>query len=88
MPDFKTILKNFGSAISNDQRFAKLLRDLEAHSHDGTELHGAIDRALPGLENADAAAAIKAAVEAFYAGSIKADIVVEITTAQISDDAM
>jgi hypothetical protein len=78
MPDFKTILKNFGSAVCQDQRFAKLLRDLETHSFDGTETHRAIDHALPGIENADATATIKAADKAIYANSISIDVAFEL----------
>jgi hypothetical protein len=78
MPGFKTILKNFGSAVCNDQRFAKLLRDLEAHCHDGTELHVVIDRNLPGLENAEAAVTIKAASKSTYSDSIRINTAIEL----------
>jgi hypothetical protein len=63
MPNFETILRNFSGAVCRDQRAAKLLRILEAHYHDGTELHGVIDHALPGLENETAATRIKRAAK-------------------------
>jgi hypothetical protein len=72
----------YGAAIYRDQRIAKLLRALEAHGYDGSEVHGVIDHALPGLENAAAAEVIKTAVKSKYANSIKIDIAIELFLAQ------
>jgi hypothetical protein len=74
-----SLFQNFGAAVCEDQRFVKLLSYLEAQSFDGTEVFGIIDQALPGLENAAAVAAIKRAIEARYANTIKLDAIVEIS---------
>jgi hypothetical protein len=55
----------------------KLRRALAEHALDGTEIHHVIDRALPGLEQAAAAAAIKAEIKARYSHSIPIDIAIE-----------
>jgi hypothetical protein len=78
----ETIFEKYSRAICRDLCAKKLWRALEAHCHDGTELHGAIDRALPGLENATAAEVIKTAVKSKYANSIKIDIAIELFLAQ------
>lgn len=55
----------------------KLHRALATHCFDGSELHHVIDRALPGLEQAAVAAAIKAEIKARYSNSIPIDVVIE-----------
>jgi hypothetical protein len=69
----ETIFEKYNRAICRDQ----LRRRLEVLCADGTELFGVVDHALPGLENAAAAATIKAASKSNYAGSILIDVVVE-----------
>jgi anion-transporting ArsA/GET3 family ATPase len=73
VPDFETILRNFSGAVRRDQLAEKLRRAC----YDGTEVHR-VDRVLPGLENAAAAAEIKRAIEAQFANTIAFDAVVEI----------
>jgi hypothetical protein len=85
MPDFETILRNFSGAVSNDQRFAKLLRDLEAHSHDGTEIHHIVRQELRGLEHSDAANNIMRAIEAKYRDCIQRYIVLELVGKFLDD---
>jgi hypothetical protein len=56
----------------------KLLRDLETHCFDGSELNVAIDRALPGLANETAAAALKTGAVKLYANSVRIDTAIEL----------
>jgi hypothetical protein len=67
MSDLATLLRNYAAGVCRDQ--------LWRNSFDGTEVFAAIDRALPGLENATAAARIKAAVQKQYRNTVPLDVV-------------
>ena len=68
----------FGQKVAGDLAAEKLHHVLEARTFDGTEAHRVIDCALPGLENAAAAATIKHAIQAQYSYSIPIDTAVEL----------
>jgi hypothetical protein len=64
----------------------RLRRALAEHALDGTEIHHVIDRALPGLEHAVAAATIKAEIKARYSNSISIDIAIEMVLALLENE--
>jgi hypothetical protein len=74
----RNIFENYNAALCRNLRGEKLRRILSAHCHDGTEVHGAVDHALPGIENTTAVKMIKAAVESQYANSISIDTVIDL----------
>jgi hypothetical protein len=78
MCNSETIFEKYTRAVCRDIRAEKLRRALEAHCRDGSELYSVVDRALPGLENAAAAAVIKAAIKSAYANSISLDAVTDV----------
>jgi hypothetical protein len=71
-------LRAFGAAVCKDQRLMKLLRALEAHAHDGTEVHHVVRSELGGLEHSVTATNITDAIEVKYCGSVPKDIIIEI----------
>jgi hypothetical protein len=73
----ETIFDRYGAAICRDQRAEKLRHLLAEYCFDGREAHGAVDRALPGIEHSSAAAAIKVAVETKYANKIDINTAIE-----------
>jgi hypothetical protein len=73
----ETIFDRYGAAICRDMRAEELRRLLIPHCHDGSENHGAVDRALLGLEHSSAAATIKAANESKYANTIDINTAIE-----------
>jgi hypothetical protein len=78
MRNLVTIFQNYNAAICKELRAEKLRRLLYAHCHDGTEVHGAVDHALPGIENTTAVKMIKAAIESQYANSISVGAAIEL----------
>jgi len=68
----------FDHTAADDAEVEKFFRALAAHALDGSETHRIIDQVLPGLENAAAAATIKAAIKSTYRNSISVDIVLEL----------
>jgi len=72
------LFQKYAALVCRDQHREKLRRLLAQYAYDGSEIHGAIDRASPGLELELAATKIKAAIEAKYKDSIPLDAVIEI----------
>ena len=79
------ILQGYMRQTGSMLRREKLRRVFAPYCLDGTEIHFAIDHALPGLENETAATRIKGAAEAKYHDTVRLDIIIEIA-AELLDE--
>jgi hypothetical protein len=76
--------RNFG--VSEDQRFAELLRALEAQSFDGTEINGIVRKELNRFGLGRATNTIMRAIEQKYGGTIRIDVMIEIIGKWLEDE--
>jgi hypothetical protein len=83
--NFDAILQGYSEQTCRMLRREKLRRVFAPYCLDGTEIHCAIDHALPGLENEKAATRIKSAAEAKYHDTVRLDIIIEIA-AELLDE--
>jgi hypothetical protein len=72
------IFNAYAEQMADFVRADRLHHALVAHCNDGTEIHHVVDHQLRGLEQEASAAAIKRALKAHYADTIRITDAIEI----------